>query len=296
MDTASIRRKFEALGRNDLATGPLEFAECRIALGLKATKAVLVISPQAVSVLAVDWSGFLPPRLHKLDAVLNEADIAVVQVQLPVPEVLPLHGISLPERVSVETSRIPVVRIGAAQGFIIDLVLAESVDAVRMVAAMARTLDSATKSTADTDLRIRQIAAESLGLDVSRPDRLECYFATTLDEDYDPGLKVVLAISAERIGIIDLDLFTGDAEDDTAEVADLDEIVWGRLGLPPGTRLTFTPAGFVVKNWPGPLTLALGFDSGDRWRIRMAEPAGGRPAPAFYAGLLQRLDRAIADR
>lgn len=292
MDTTMIRRKFEVLGRSDLAAAPLESAEGRIALGLKAPKAVLVVSPQAVSVLAgVDWSGFLPPKLHKLDAVLNEADIAAVQVQLPTPALIPIHGIVLPDRVSAVNSQIPVIRIGASQGFIIDFVLAKYDDAVRMAAALGRTLDT----TAKTDLRIREIAAGQLGEDASRPDKIEYYFGTTLDEDLDPVVDVVLAVSTQRIGVIDLGVFTGDAEDDDACVQDIEDVVWGRVGLPPGTRLPFTAAGLVTRSSPA-LTLVLGFDDGERWVIRMAELTNGRPAPNYYAELLQRLDRVIAEK
>lgn len=296
MDTTSVRMKFAALGRNDLATGPLEVAECRIALGLKAAKAVLVVSPTAVSVLAgVDWRGNLPPKLHELDAVLNEADIAAVEIQMPVPEMVALHGISLPERVSVERSRIPIVRIGASRGFIIDLVLTDANEAMGIATALATTLGSADR-TAKTDRRIREIVAEQLGEDVSRPDRVAYYFGTTLDEDLDPVMDVVLAVSMRRVGVIDVGLFTGDAEGDDTCVQDIEDMTWGRIGLPPGSRLPFTAAGLVAKNLPGPMTLALGFDDGDRWTIRMAEPADGRPAPGFYAELLQRLDHAIAEK
>lgn len=296
MDTTSIRRKLEDLGRNDLATGPLAVAEGRIALGLKAPKAVLAVSPQAVSVLAVDWSGSLPPRLHKLDAVLNEEDIADVEIQMPVPEMVVLHGISLPERVSVKRSRIPVVRIGAARGFTIDLVLTEASDAIGIAASLARTLNTTSKKTADNERRLREIAAEQLGDDEARSDRIAFYFGTSLDEDLNRLRDVVFAISPGRIGVIDIGVFTGDADDDDTRVQDIEDISWGRVGLPPGTFLPFAAAGLVVRNLPGSLTMALRFADGERWTIRMFDPAGGRSAAEYYADLLQRLDRAIAEK
>ncbi len=196
----------------------------------------------------------------------------------------------MPDRVSAVGSQIPVIRIGASQGFIIDFVLAKYDDAVRIAAALGKTLDT----TAKTDLRIREIAAGQLGENGSRPDRIEYYFGTTLDEDLDPVADVILAVSTQRIGVIDLGVFTGDAEDDdVADVQDIEDMVWGRVGLPPGTTLPFTAAGLVPKRSQA-LTLVLGFDDGERWAIRMAEPTTGRSAPKFYAGLLQPLDRVIA--
>jgi hypothetical protein len=154
----------------------------------------------------------------------------------------------LPDRVSAVCSQIPVIRIGASQGFIIDFVLTKYDDVIHMAAAFGKTLNT----TAKTERILREIAAEQLGEDGSRPDRIECYFGTRLDvEDLDPVINVVLAVSTRRIGVIDLGFFTGDTDDDDTCVQDIEDMTWCRVGLPPGMTLPFT-AGTCPQEIAGP--------------------------------------------
>ena len=70
-----------SLGRVDIASSMLACIRGRLVGGARASKALLVISEGAITVMGgVTWSGYMKPDAHALDMVFDSEEIRAVQI------------------------------------------------------------------------------------------------------------------------------------------------------------------------------------------------------------------------
>lgn len=115
-DELSARLKLiNGLGRVDIASSMLDCIRGRMVGGVRAPKALLVVSEGAITVMGgVTWSGYMKPDAHVLDMVFDSEEIRAIQI-----------GSSLPAFMSMDVA-VPVSRLHFVKERVASITLAHA--------------------------------------------------------------------------------------------------------------------------------------------------------------------------